>query len=104
TPASAVAPRVDPAGRPWHLTGDATAPAPRRIADKTAAAPDGHWTRHGLASGTYRIALEDSDGKQWLQRFVELAAGGGPLSLRLGFVGVAGRVHLSRQPLRARLV
>ena len=47
---------------------------------------------------------QEADGTQWLQRFFELGAGSGPLSLRLGFVGVAGRVRLGTQPLRARLV
>ena len=100
----AVTPGVDPEGRPWQLTVDATAPRGRRIADKATASPGGRWTRRGLTAGSYRVAVESADGKQWLQRFFDLGAGSGPVSLRIGFVGVAGRVLLSTQPLRARLV
>jgi hypothetical protein len=100
----AIMPRVDPAGRPWQLTVDATAPRGRRIADRAAASADGRWTRRGLTAGSYRVALESAGGTQQLLRFFELGAGSGPLSLRVGFVEVAGRVLLGLQPLRARLV
>jgi len=100
----AVTPAVDPEGRPWRLTVDTTAPLWRRIADRAAASADGRWTRRGLTAGSYRVALQGADGTQRLQRFFELGAGSGPLSLRVGFVEVAGRVRLGVQPLRARLV
>jgi carboxypeptidase family protein len=99
-----VTPAVDPAGRPWQLSVAATAPRFRPIADKATASADGRWTRGGLTAGTYRVALLGSDGTQWLQRFFDLGAGSGPLSLSLRFVEVAGRVSLGAQPLRARLV
>jgi Carboxypeptidase regulatory-like domain len=99
-----VQPRVDPEGRPWQLTVEATAPRWRRIADRTTATADGRWTRRGLTAGGYRVDLKSSDGTQWLQRFFKLHAGSGPLWLRLRFVRVEGRVLLSGHPLRARLV
>ena len=99
-----VTPTVDPDGRPWQLTVDATAPRWRRIADKAPASADGRWARRGLTAGSYRVAVKSADGTPWLQRFFELGADSGPLSLRLGFVAVAGRVLLGTQPLRARLV
>jgi hypothetical protein len=99
-----VTPRVDPEGRRWQLTVDATAPRRRRIADKVTASADGRWARRGLTAGSYRVDVMSSDGTQWLQRFFELGAGSEPLSLRVPLVGVAGRVLLSSQPLRARLV
>lgn len=99
-----VTPRADAEGRPWRLTVDVTAPRWRRIADKATISADGRWTRHGLTAGSYRVAVESAGGTQWLQRVFELNAGSGPLSLRVGFVGVAGRVLLSTQPLCARLV
>jgi hypothetical protein len=99
-----VMPKVDPGGRPWQLTVDATTPRLRRIADKAATSADGRWARRGLTAGSYRVAVSSSDGTPWLQRFFELGAGSGPLSLRLPFVEVEGRVLLSMQPVRARLV
>jgi hypothetical protein len=99
----AVTPRVDPEGQPWRLTVDATTPRLRRIADKATATASGRWARHGLMAGSYRVELGSSDGVRRLLRFVELRAGSGPLSLRMRFVGVAGRVRLGTQPLRARL-
>ena len=76
----------------------------RRIAEKATASADGRWARRGLTAGSYRVAVESSDGTRWLQRFFELGAGSGPLSLRVGLAAVAGRVRLGTQPLRARLV
>lgn len=99
-----ITPRVDREGRPWLLTVEATAPRWRRIAEGAAAAADGRWTRQGLTAGSYRVALEAADGTQWLQRVFELGSGSGPLALHVGFVELAGRVLLSTQPLRARLV
>jgi len=100
----AVTPKVDAEGRPWQITVEATAPRGRRIARKAAASADGRWTRPGLTAGSYRVAVESSDGTPWLQRVFELGADSGPLSLRVGFVEVAGRVRLGAQPLRTRLV
>lgn len=100
----AITPRLDPHGRPWQLTIDGTAPRTRRVADKAPASTDGRLSRRGLTAGTYRVALRSADGNLWMQRFVDLAIGTPPLSLRLGFVAVAGRVRLREQGLRARLV
>jgi hypothetical protein len=100
----AVTPKADPEGRSWQLTVDATAPSLRRIADRARTSADGHWTRRGLAAGSYRVKVNSSDGTPWLQRDFKLDAGRGPLPLRLAFVRVAGRVLLSMQPVRAHLV
>ncbi len=99
-----VTPKVDPEGRPWQLTVEATAPRWRRIADKATASAGGRWVRRGLAAGSYRVAVQSSDGRQWLQRAFDLGAESGPLSLRVGSMAVAGRVLLGAQPLGARLV
>ena len=100
----AVTPKTDPEGQPWQLTVDATAPNLRRIADKARTLEDGRWERRGLAAGSYRVMVNSSDGTPWLQRDLELGAGSGPLPLRLAYVKVAGRVLLSGQPVRARLI
>ena len=100
----AVTPRIDPEGHPWQLTVDETAPRYVRIANKAAASADGLWVRHGLMTGNYRVTVHSSDGTWWLQRYFDLRAGSGPLSLRLASVHVAGRVTLSSLPVRARLV
>ena len=99
----AVTPKVDPEGRPWQLTVDATAPSLRRIADKVRTSEDGHWARRGLMAGSYRVMVNSSDGTPWLQRDFELRADSGQLSLRLAFVRVAGRALLGMQPVRSRL-
>ena len=99
-----VTPGVDPEGRPWRLTVDATAPRQRRIADKSAASTDGRWAGKGLTAGSYRVALQSASGTPWLQRFFELRPESGPLSLSAASMRVAGRVRLGTQPLRARLV
>jgi hypothetical protein len=99
-----IAPKADPAGLPWQLTVDATAPSLRRLADKARTSEDGRWERRGLAAGSYRVMVNSSDGTPWLQRDLELGAGSGPLSLRMAFARVAGRVLLSMQPVRGRLV
>jgi hypothetical protein len=100
----AVTPKADPAGKPWQLTVDATAPRLRRIADNATTLADGRWTRHGLMAGVYRVAVRSSDGTLWPQQYFELNEGSRPVSLRLAFVQVAGRVLLGADPLRARLV
>ncbi len=100
----AVTPKADPEGRPWQITVDATTQPLRRIADKAATSADGRWARRGLAAGSYRVTVYRSDGTTWLQRYFELGASSGPLSLRLAFVRVAGRVLLSTHPVRAQLV
>jgi hypothetical protein len=100
----AVTPKVDPEGRPWRLTVDATAPRLRRIAGTVTTSADGHWERRGLMAGSYRVAVSSSDGMPWLQQNFDLGAGSGPLSLRLASVKVAGEVLLNTQPVRARLV
>ena len=99
-----VTPKVDADGRPWRLTVEATAPRWRRIADKASTSADGRWARRGLTAGSYRVAVQSADGTPWLQRVVALRAGSGPLSLRVGFMEVAGRVRLGAHPLRTRLV
>jgi len=85
-----IAPKADPAGLPWQLTVDATAPSLRRLADKARTSEDGRWERRGLAAGSYRVMVNSSDGTPWLQRDLELGAGSGPLSLRMAFARVAG--------------
>jgi hypothetical protein len=100
----AVTPKADPAGKPWQLTVDATAPRLRRIADNATTSTDGRWTRHGLLAGVYRVAIKSSDGTLWPQQYLDLSEGSKPVSLRLAFVQVAGRVLLGADPLRARLV
>jgi hypothetical protein len=100
----AVTPKVDPAGRPWQLTVDATIPRLRRIADKATITADGSWARRGLTTGNYRVTVSSSNSTPWLQRFFDLSAGSGPLLLRLPFMRVSGEVHLNSQPVRARLV
>lgn len=100
----AITPKVDPEGRLWQLTVDATAPRLRRIADTATISADGRWITRGLMAGSYRVAVSSSDGTPWLQQDFELGPGSTPLLLRLASVRVAGRVLLSTQPVRARLV
>jgi hypothetical protein len=102
TLAITVTPKVDPEGQPWQLTVDATMPRLRQIADK-ATTTDGRWAQHGLVAGNYRVTIKSSDGKPWLQRFFNLRSDSGSLLLRLPFMRVSGQVHLSTQPVRARL-
>ncbi len=96
-------PKTDPRGLPWLVTVDATTPNLRRIADKAVTAADGRWERPGLPSDMYRVTIHSSDGMQWLQQYFKLDASSKPLSLRLAYVRVAGRVSLVAQPVRARL-
>lgn len=99
-----VTPKVDPAGRPWQLTVDETNPYFLRIAGKAATSKDGRWVRRGLMAGNYRVTVRSSDGSSWLERYFNLGAHSGPLSLHLASVSVAGRITLSSQPVLARLV
>jgi hypothetical protein len=99
-----VTPKADPEGRPWQLTVDATTPRLRRIADKVTTSAGGRWTKRGLTAGGYRVAVHSPGGTLWLQHFFELGANSGPLTLRLPFVEVAGRVLLNMRPVRAQLV
>ncbi|HTW62723.1 MAG TPA: carboxypeptidase regulatory-like domain-containing protein, partial [Terracidiphilus sp.] len=99
-----VTPRTDPAGRPWRLTVDATSPRLRRIADSATTSADGHWIRHGLMAGSYRVVVSSSDGMQWLKKDFDLRFGSGSLALRLASVSVAGQVLLNGQAVRARLL
>lgn len=103
TLAIAIAPPTDPAGQPWQLTVDVTAPRLRRIADTSQVSADGHWTRHGLMAGSYRVAISSSDGMSWLKQDFELRPDSPPLALRLASVRVAGKVLMNGQPVRARL-
>lgn len=99
----AISPKLDPEGKPWKLTIDVTAPRLRRIADFSDAADDGHWTRHGLMAGSYRVAVSSSDGMQWLKQDFDLRPDIGPFALHLASVRVAGKVLLNGLPVKARL-
>jgi hypothetical protein len=99
-----VIPKLDPYGKPWQMTVDATMPRLRSIANNAATSSDGRWTHRGLAAGNYRVNISSSDGKPWLQKFFNLSASSGPLLLRLPFMLVSGQVHLNAQPVRGRLI
>lgn len=100
----AITPKLDPDGKPWQLTVDATMPRLRRIANNATTSTDGRWNRQGLVAGNYRISINRSDGKPWMNRFFNLSASSGPLSLHLPFMRVSGQVHLSTQPVRGHLI
>ena len=99
----AISPKVDPEGQPWQLTVDATMPRLRRIVDRGMTSANGHWIHRGLPAGNYRVNISSSNGTPWLQRFFNLGAGSGPLSVRLAFMRVEGQVRLRSQPVHARL-
>lgn len=99
-----VVPKTDPAGQPWRIVLDETAPHFLRIANEVAVTADGHWTRRGLMQGNYRVTLRGSDGASWLQQYFDLNKSTGILSLRVGSVSVSGRVMMSAHPVRARLI
>jgi hypothetical protein len=98
----ALTPQTDPEGKPWQITVEMTAPRLRRFADKAPA--EGGWVRHGLMAGSYRVAVDSSNGTEWLSRDFDLAPGSGTMTLHLAAVKVAGRVLLSTLPVRARLL
>lgn len=100
----AVTPKLDPAGQPWQITVDETAPRYVRIANKATTSADGRWSRRGLMTGNYHVFVRSSDGTLWLQQYFNLRANSEPLSLRLASVKVAGHVMMSSMPVRARLV
>ena len=62
------------------------------------------WARCGLTAGSYRVAVQSAGWHAVAATKVALRAGSGPLSLRVGFMEVAGRVRLGAHPLRTRLV
>jgi len=97
-------PKLAPDGLPWRLTLDQAAPYFLRIVGKNAATSDGHWIRRGLTEGKYRVTVSNSRGTPWLQQYFDLLPNTRPLLLHLGSVNVSGRVLLSSQPVRARLV
>ena len=99
-----ITPKLDPNGKPWQLTVDATMPRLRRIANNAITSADGRWNRQGLVAGNYRVSISSSDGKPWMNRFFNLSAISAPLSLHLPFMRVSGQVHLSAQPVRGRLI
>jgi carboxypeptidase family protein len=99
-----ITPKIDPDGQPWHLSVYETAPHFLRIAHNVAASADGHWIRHGLMSGNYHVIVSGSDGTARLQKYFDLGRSGGVLSLQMGSLSVAGRVTMSSEPVRARLV
>ncbi|MGH9561105.1 MAG: MSCRAMM family protein, partial [Terracidiphilus sp.] len=99
----ALSPKTDTVGKPWRVTVNVTAPRLRRIADSSEATADGHWTRHGLMTGSYRVAVSSSDDMQWLKQDFELRPDSTPMALHLVAVRVAGKVLLSGQPVKARL-
>ena len=99
-----VTPKTDPAGHPWKLAVYETGPHYLLIADGAATAADGRWIRHGLMAGKYHVVVRGSDGTSWLQKYFNFGKNSGPLALRVGSLTVAGRVMMSSQPVRARLV
>ena len=98
----ALTPPVDPAGRPWRLHLQATAPHWRSIVRNAQADSDGRWLRRGLTRGTYRVDVT-SDAAHWASRTLRLDTANGPLALQVSVVTLAGRVRLGDRPLRARL-
>jgi hypothetical protein len=99
-----VMPKTDPAGQPWKLAVYETSPHHLRIANAATTSADGLWKRHGLMAGNYQVVVSGSDGTAWLQKYFDFGKNSGPLSLRMGSVGVAGRVMMSSQPVRARMI
>jgi len=99
-----ITPKIDPAGQPWHLSVYETAPHFLRIAHNAVASADGRWIRHGLMPGNYHVIVTGSDGTAQFQKYFDLGKSGGVLSLRMGSLSVAGRVTMSSEPVRARLV
>jgi hypothetical protein len=99
-----ISPKLDPAGQPWQLTVEETAPRLRRFADKAAASQDGQWTRRGLMAGNYHISVYSADGTTWLQRNFDLSSTSSPLLLHLASERVSGHVLLSSEPVGAKLV
>lgn len=100
----AVTPKVDSQGQPWTLAVYETGPHYLLIANRAATSADGRWLMRGLMPGKYRIVVQGSDGATWLQKDFDLGKSTGLLSLQVGSLSVAGRVLLSSQPVRARLI
>lgn len=96
-------PRTDPAGQPWRLIVDETAPHFLRIANKVAAEADGRWIKRGLMAGSYHIVVVGSGGTSWLQQNFDLGTSTRPLLLRVGSLSVAGRVTTGSRPVHASL-
>lgn len=99
----AVTPKLDPDGKPWQLTVDATMPRLRRIVTSATTSSEGGWMRRGMVVGNYRVNISSSDGTAWSQRFFDLKAGSKPFSVDLPFIRVKGEVQLNSQPISARL-
>jgi len=99
-----ILPRIDPSGQPWKLAVYETRPHFLLITSGAPTSVDGHWIRHGLMAGNYHVIVSSSDGTTWLEKYFNFRESSGPLSLRIGSVNVAGRLTMSSQPVRARLV
>lgn len=100
----AITPRTDPRGMPWRLSVYSTSPRLRRIVTAATTSVDGRWMRNGMMSDSYRVAVRDSNGMEWLQKDFNLHPNSGPLVLHLSFVQVAGQISRNGEPVRARLV
>ena len=99
-----ITPKISPDGQPWCLTVYETAPHFLRIAHNAPTSADGRWIRHGLMPGNYHVIVSGSDGSARMQKYFDLGKARGVLSLSIGSLSVAGRVTMSSQPVRARLV
>jgi hypothetical protein len=96
-------PKSDPTGKPWKLAVYETGPHYLLIADGATTSADGRWIRHGLMAGNYHVVVRGSDGAAWLQKYFDLRKNS-EILLHVSSVSVAGRVMMSSQPVRARLV
>lgn len=104
TLALAVAPPLDPFGRPWRLVVATADAEPARLAALDALPRAGAWTLPGVPRGAYVAELRDHRGALWMSQPVTAGPDTGTITLAVPLTAIAGRVAFGRQPVAAQLV
>jgi hypothetical protein len=99
----ALDPAADPWGKPWRVMLQRKEPGfPQLRAVASGPAPDGRFSRPGLAAGRYLLHVLDSEGAGFLSEEIDLDADR-TLERTIDLVWVEGRVTKGDQPFATRL-
>jgi len=99
-------PALAPSDVLWHVAVARAEPGESNLFSTVAegeADLAGYFVADGLSPGKYSVSITDGEGSRWLRKEVEVQPQIGPLTLRVPYVRIAGRVTRGGEGLEAKL-